>query len=401
MFKIYHKNIKYLVGNSKIEPCILKPFDKIVCDFLIELSNQILKNKESRKYSDLIALSYWCNKKKIDKLKKDNEKNIIRIGRGVVFHIAPSNIPTNFFYSLVFGLITGNSNIVKVPSNNFQQIKIICKEINNILKKKKYFLLKKNITIIKYQVNDINSITEEISKKCDIRIIWGGDETINSIRKFKIKPKATDITFSDRSSLCLLNAKKITNLKQKKIFQLASNFYNDTYSTDQNACSSPHIIFWLGKKNTAYARRKFWDQVYKIALKKYTLPDLAPIEKYSQFCKDLINNKKFSKDTTFSPYLCKINLEKLDHNLSNIRGKCGYFYEYCLDDLKEIKNFITSKFQTLTYFGFNKNFFNTFFLNHNINGIDRVVPVGEGLNIELQWDGYDIISSLSRIVSVK
>ena len=401
MFKIYHKNITYLVGSSKIEPCILKPFDKIVCDFLIELSNQILKNKESRKYSDLIALSYWCNKKKIDKLKKDNKKNIIRIGRGLVFHIAPSNIPTNFFYSLVFGLITGNSNIVKVPSNNFQQIKIICKEINNILKKKKYFLLKKNITIIKYKVNDMNSITEEISKKCDIRIIWGGDETINSIRKFKIKPKATDITFSDRSSLCLLNAKKITNLKQKKIFQLASNFYNDTYSTDQNACSSPHIIFWLGKKNTAYARRKFWDQVYKIALKKYTLPDLAPIEKYSQFCKDLINNKKFSKHTTFSPYLCKINLEKLDHNLSNIRGKCGYFYEYYLDDLKEIKNFITNKFQTLTYFGFNKNFFNTFFLNNNINGIDRVVPVGEGLNIGLQWDGYDIISSLSRIVSVK
>jgi hypothetical protein len=401
MFKIINKNIKYLVGNSTISQYIFKPFEKIACDFLNELSSQILKNKESRKYSDLIALAYWCSKKNIDRIKKRNKKNIIRVGRGLVFHITPSNIPTNFFYSLVFGLISGNSNIVKVPSNNFKQTKIICKEINNVLKKKKYFSLRKSITVIKYPADDMNNITKEISEKCDIRIIWGGDETINFIRKFTIKPKATDITFSDRSSLCLLNAKKITQLNKKNIYKLAINFYNDTYLTDQNACSSPHIIIWLGSSKNTSARKKFWDQVYKIVLKKYTLPDKAPIEKYDKFCKELINSKKFSVNTTFSPYLSKIKLEKLDYNLSNLRGKYGYFYEYYLDDLNEIKKFINAKFQTLTYFGFNKKFFNNFFLNNNLTGIDRVVPVGESLNIELQWDGYDIISSLTRIVSIK
>ena len=49
-----------------------------------------------------------------------------RVGLGLIFHITPSNVPTNFCYSLIFGLLTGNTNIVKVHSQKFEQIKIIC-----------------------------------------------------------------------------------------------------------------------------------------------------------------------------------------------------------------------------------------------------------------------------------
>ena len=39
-------------------------------------------------------------------------------------------------YSLIFGLISGNANIVKVPSREFKEIKIICEKINKLLKRK-------------------------------------------------------------------------------------------------------------------------------------------------------------------------------------------------------------------------------------------------------------------------
>ena len=39
-------------------------------------------------------------------------------------------------YELIFGLLTGNSNIVKVPSKKFKQIDFICSKINELLKKK-------------------------------------------------------------------------------------------------------------------------------------------------------------------------------------------------------------------------------------------------------------------------
>ena len=115
----------------------------------------------------------------------------------MVFHITPANIPTNFAYSLIFGLLTGNSNIIKVPSKNFKQVDIICSVIKKILKKNSSFL-KNKITIVKYKDN--NMFTKEISSICNARVIWGGDQTINSLREFKIKERSIDITFADRYS---------------------------------------------------------------------------------------------------------------------------------------------------------------------------------------------------------
>ena len=40
-------------------------------------------------------------------------------------------------------------------------------------------------------------------------------------------------------------------------------------------------------------------------------------------------------------------------------------------------------------------------LENNIFGIDRVVPIGSSLEIDLIWDGFDIVKTLSREVSFK
>ena len=58
-------------------------------------------------------------------------------------------------------------------------------------------------------------------------------------------------------------------------------------------------------------------------------------------------------------------------------------------------------YKTLTYFGFSKKFIKTFFERNNFNGIDRVVPFGQALNINLIWDGYDLTKILSREVEIK
>jgi hypothetical protein len=42
------------------------------------------------------------------------------------------------------------------------------------------------------------------------------------------------------------------------------------------------------------------------------------------------------------------------------------------------------------------------FVNKNsLKGIDRIVPIGQGLNMNVYWDGYDITQSLSRIIDLK
>ena len=42
------------------------------------------------------------------------------------------------------------------------------------------------------------------------------------------------------------------------------------------------------------------------------------------------------------------------------------------------------------------------FINkNNFKGVDRIVPIGQSLDMGLIWDGYDLIRTLSRVVEIK
>ena len=149
------EKIKFLVGNKEIKKISLSPYDKEVLDFLVDLSEDLNLTKDIKNYPDIKTFAFFCRNKNLIKLKKNFlvSSRDIRLGLGLIFHITPSNIPTNFAYSLIFGLLTGNSNIVKVPSRDFKQIDIISKSINKILSKK-YKKVKEMIKIVKYKNNE-------------------------------------------------------------------------------------------------------------------------------------------------------------------------------------------------------------------------------------------------------
>ena len=112
MFNIENKDVNFLVGQKSIQEEILKPFDKNVCMLLSEFSLMLLKNKDAKKFSDLIFLSFWCRKKHLEKLKNEFKEEKIRVGKGVIFHITPSNVPN------IDPVATADSSIVVtvVPS---------------------------------------------------------------------------------------------------------------------------------------------------------------------------------------------------------------------------------------------------------------------------------------------
>ena len=96
-----------------------------------------------------------------------------------------------------------------------------------------------------------------------------------------------------------------------------------------------------------------------------------------------------------------ITLKSLNKNIHNLRGKWGFFYEHEISNLNQLKRFINSKYQTLTYFGMNKSVLKNFILKNKFRGIDRIVPIGQALNISLFWDGYDLNKILTRVVDIK
>jgi len=171
-------NFKFLVGNNNFSKKPTQPYNKNICNFISDLSNELNKKALSKSYPDVKTFAFWCRKNNIYNLKKKFTTEETRLGLGLIFHITPSNIPTNFAYSLIFGLLTGNSNIVKVPSQKFKQVQIICNSINKLLKNK-YKSIRGKISIVRYSKNE--DYTKKISSICNARVIWGGDNAINNI----------------------------------------------------------------------------------------------------------------------------------------------------------------------------------------------------------------------------
>lgn len=387
--------IQFLCGNENVISNPVKPFADEICQFLDELSTFLVKSPENRAHPDVLAFAFWCRKSNLNSLKKNYDDLSWRLGRGLCFHIAPSNVPVNFAFSYVFSLLAGNTNVVRVPSKAFPQVNLICQAIETVLSN--YSEIKKGTAFIKYQKN--SDLTAHFCKIADCRLIWGGDETVNQIRHLEVKPTCVDIFFPNKYSLCLINAEEIIKANQREMEQLIHNFYKDTYLMDQNACSSPHLVCWVN--DSEFARSKFWNHLKDYAEKKYLLTDAMASNKYLKLCNDLINTNTIKKTTRHSNFLYRIELSELTINTDQLKGQSGYFYEYSIDSFEKLTYVINEKYQTLTYFGFDPSVLAQELLNLNIKGIDRIVPVGIALNIDITWDGHDILRELSRkIVSL-
>ena len=393
------KKILYqITKNKRFNINVSEPFNNQSLDFLSDFSKELKKEKKNYKYPDLIYLIFWTSNKKIKEVKEKSISKNIRLGRGLIFHICPSNVPTNFIYSFFFGLLSGNSNIVKVPSKIFPEKNIILSTINKLFNKKKYLSLKNSNFFIQY--NEKIEKTRKISSICDGRTIWGGDKTINEVRKIWIPERAVELTFADRYSLSVLDLNKLTKIKGHEIKLICKKFFYDTYMMNQSACNSPHFVFWVGKKNNNFQQR-FWKEINNIAKKKFVLDENIAVNKYSNLIKNMIDQKDFQDIKIFKNNLYVINPNKNIKNIENVRGTSGIFFQKNITNIIELKKFITKKCQTVTYFGLNKKQIKSFLLKNNLLGIDRVVPIGKALDINFIWDGYDVIESLSRIITLE
>lgn len=386
------KNINYIIGSESIENMPIEPFSCEACEFLNEISICLMKSPIIREFTDLSALAFWCRKANIRKLKANYTSND-RLGRGLCFHIAPSNIPINSIFSFLFGLLAGNANIVRLASKEFPQVDYMCKLIKEILKS--YPKIEKMTAFVKYERS--SEISAEFSKMADCRMIWGGDETIKMFKAFECKPTCVDISFPDRYSICIIDANTIKQADDEMMRRLAENFYIDTYLMDQNACSSPQLIYWLN--DDSVARERFWNCVYEYASQKYHLQDAICVDKYTKLCKDSILFDNVGKTIRKTNLLYTSEMISLE-NVENIRGKGGYFYEYALNTIKDLYPIISDKYQTITYFGIDSEKLRQDIITHRLRGVDRIVPIGKAMDIGVIWDGHDLIRELSREIAL-
>ena len=218
---------------------------------------------------------------------------------------------------------------------------------------KKFSKLKNSIKVISYSKE--TEFTKKISLISDTRLIWGGDKTIYDAKKFVTKVGNRDFYFADKNSICVINYDRFKKLDNKEIKLLANNFYNDTFLVDQNACSSPHVVFWLSKKKIEKKIiSQFWEKLNSIVDDKYDLNFSASFFKYERSVQDFLDKKNIDIIKSRNSNIYRVQFKKNSLSLEEMKAKWGYFYETRIKNFDEIFEYTKDSTQTLTYFGFDR-----------------------------------------------
>ena len=388
-------DLQYVIGGPEtVEqmPAVrpLRPFDDSVTAFLNALSGELRRNRE---YPDVATFGFWCRKAALTQEKAKIDDAGERFGKGIVFHSTPSNVPVNFAFSFAAGLLAGNANIVRLPGKSFAQTDIICGAIRKLLADE-YPEIAPYIVFVKFPPS--KAIADAFSAICNVRVIWGGDRTVAELRQSPIPPRTTEITFADRHSIAVIDADAYLAAEAKDA--IIRNFYNDTYYTDQNACTSPRIIFWKGSRK-AEAKADFWDRVHAMARGEYSLAAVQAVGKLSALY-SVAAARPVKKADSGDMLVTRVRTEEADSGLMDYKYNSGFFFEKEIDSLAEIVSVCDLRCQTLTYYGVKEEDFRTFLEETRPAGIDRIVPMGKSMDFSLVWDGYDLIRQMSRRITV-
>jgi hypothetical protein len=394
--------IQYLLRPETGAICVqpLVPYDERACALLHQLSLLLLADPEARRYPDVMSFGYWCRKANIGRLKLEHGESRSRLGLGLAFHVAPANVPANFAFSYAFALLSGNASIVRVPSKDFAQVGIICRVLGQLFRRPEFALIGAMTAMVRFAQDD--AITGQFSAMCNARLIWGGDQAIGAIRRLPIPARSVEITFADRYSFCAIDASSLLRAAQEQVAALATGFYNDIFLMDQNACSSPHLVVWLGEAEAiAAAKDRFWPAVHAEAATRLELQAVQAVDKYTLLCRNAIDLGNVAGAVRHDNHIYRLTLDSVAPDMHALRGKYGLVYEFDTLALDDVAHIVNTTYQTLTYFGLEREQCLDFVIDKRLAGIDRIVPIGKALDIGIIWDGYDIVRSLSRIVDFR
>lgn len=394
----FQDNITWLLGDADQCEAIasqrpLIPFAEETMLFLDAISVELRKKEVVRRdMPEVMAYAFWCRRAHLEELKKNSlNPDEFRLGRKVSLHFAASNMPVLFAFSLTAGLLAGNSCIVRMPGRESPQETVIIQSIKEVTEQK-FPEWKGRILLCRYGHDA--KINDALSALCDVRVLWGSDAAVREIRTSPLKPGAVDIPFPTRYSAALLDASEV--LQTADLDLLAKDFYNDTYLNDQNACSSPRIIFWRGdQEEISKAQTKFWDALRELLLqKKYHLQATVAVQKLDAalMLTAFYPGSKILSDNLIT----RVQVGRLSPAMWEQTVPGGFFLESGAEALDALAPMLSGICQTLCVYHVDTKKLREWILSKRLDGADRIVPVGHALDFSLTWDGYDLIRMMSR-----
>ncbi len=398
--------VSSLVEQLRAEPVggRLRVGDPRVVEFLTKFARKLLAPATARRFPELASLGFFLRKGEIAKALSTLETSgdALRFPRGLVFHVPPANVDTIFVYSWALSALAGNHNVVRVSSRSAGAAETVLQALNAALSEvddETAAAITATQRMVTYDRSD--AISGALSVAADLRVIWGGDASVAALRKYPLAPHARDLTFPDRSSFAVASVRGWRNASEAERRGAAEGFYNDSYWFDQAACSSPRAVFWVGDEAGAReAGQEFRKLLAEVLARKQhvTEPAMAVqkrVSAYGAAVDGLVSGIEFQGNGLAT-------LELADPAvLPREWLGAGTFANARVDTLSDLVPIVLRKDQTVGQFGFTKDELTEFVTELAGRGVDRVVPFGSALTFSAIWDGYDLLTEFSRLVTVQ
>lgn len=423
----------------------LQTFSKEAIALCKTISSRLTHDPRALVFPDLMALGYALRSFYSSNVKnayadpsyQDKSLSLftgVRLGRGLAFHFAPNNVEILFLYSLFLSILAGNTNIVRLGQKQSLEQQILLTILKETLQLPEHQIMAQRILLVRYGHDDeINAL---FSKMCNLRIIWGGNDTVEHLRRLPIQPSASELAFAHKFSWAVLSAQAVINAARQSILnKLARDFVTDAFSFGQQACSSPRLIVWLGKSSTiSQAQNKFWQQVDTVLLARpFELSAAQVSERFTKLCHmacsvdslcnidyessvggSSVGESRFSDDNCSVDSSLKLSCSsdlksyfRVGLNTWTALNSCrtqhsgnGVFLEIAASELSEVLTHCSSEEQTITSFGITSDEWKKACVLASPHGLCRIVPIGKALAFNAIWDGHDLIAEMSRKLSI-
>ena len=342
--------------------------------FLTTLSQRLLSDDYS---AALKALGFWLRESQLYQWQQDytSNKKVILAPLGRVFIVSPSNVEGLFAYSWALSYLMGNQTVVRVSEQltDDQQALFALLESLDVqtagLSEQAFISYDKR-----------SDWTQKLSHWCQLRMLWGSDQSIESIRQIALPAQSQEWVFPDRYSVTVLY---LTEADIPKIPKLAEGFARDVSTYQQQACASPKWVFWYQTDKTL--QQQFWQAV------------------------DVCLEQAFSTNEQLvaSQYLCALGgAQVFKGNISVVEAAAilgseqklvGAVGQTCIDEMNRCCGLLPENLQSVACYGLEQEYKAEI---ASISNVRQFAKVGQALVFSEYWDGDDIFGVLARFIRV-
>ena len=260
---------------------------------------------------------------------------------GVLFHIAAGNVDVLPAYSVLCGLLCGNVNILKLPSqDNGITVKILSELIKFMPE------LSDFIYVFDTPSSDVGSMLK-MAEAADKVVVWGGDEAVTAVRKM-LPANIGIVEWGHRISFAYIGA------DYEKYPDKLQGLAEHIIKTSQLFCSSCQRIYINSdKEEDAEKFCRYFLPYLQAARDKRPLKDIGAaaeqtLIKYAENIEKSINNEyksekkyygegcaltvKTDKELQISGFfgVCDVSALPLDQLFGVLRRKKGYLQTACI-----------------------------------------------------------------------